>query len=66
LLLSSVAASPAIAAPPQGPAAATQQKNINPNDYQAGRYIVVLAEKPAATFEGGTAGLPATSPHSGR
>lgn len=66
LLLSSVAASPAIAGPPQGPAAAAQQKNINPNDYQAGRYIVVLAEKPAATYDGGTAGLPATKPKSGR
>jgi subtilisin family serine protease len=66
LLLSSVATSPALAAPTQGPAAAAQQKNVNPNDYQAGRYIVVLAEKPAATYEGGTAGLPATKPQSGR
>ncbi len=43
-----------------------EQKNVDPNDYQAGRYIVVLAEKPAATYDGGTAGIPATKPEAGR
>jgi subtilisin family serine protease len=57
---------PATAAPIQGTPPAAQQKNINPNDYQAGRYIVVLTEKPAATYDGGTPGLQATKPRSGR
>jgi subtilisin family serine protease len=66
LLLSSVGALPATAAPPQVAAkAAAQQKNIDRNDYSAGRYIVVLTEKPAATYEGGTPGLQATKPRSG-
>ena len=43
-----------------------QAKNVDPLDYQAGRYIVVLAEKPAATYEGGTTGLSATRPVQGR
>ncbi len=75
LLLTSVSVLPglpglpvstAAAAPAQGKAAVAQQKNIDPHDYQAGRYIVVLAEKPAATYEGGTAGIPATKPEDGR
>ncbi|MDQ0863291.1 hypothetical protein QF036_000872 [Arthrobacter globiformis] len=66
LLLSSVGALPATAAPTQLAAPAAQQKNVDPNDYSAGRYIVVLTEKPAATYEGGTPGLQATKPRSGR
>ena len=66
LLLSSVGALPATAAPSQNAAPAVQQKNVDPNDYSAGRYIVVLTEKPAATYEGGTPGLQATKPRSGR
>lgn len=62
LLLSPLDASPAVAAPTP----VVQQKNVDPNDYRAGRYIVVLAEKPAATYEGGTAGLRPTKPQSGR
>lgn len=57
---------PATAAPIQGTAPAAQQKTIDPNDYKAGRYIVVLTEKPAATYDGGTPGLQATKPRSGR
>ncbi|XAS68602.1 S8 family serine peptidase [Micrococcaceae bacterium Sec5.7] len=57
---------PATAAPLQGQAAAAQQKNIDPKDYEAGRYIVVLAEKPAATYDGSTPGLKATKPETGR
>ncbi|MFC9336037.1 MULTISPECIES: S8 family serine peptidase [Arthrobacter] len=66
MLLSSVGALPATAAPSQNAAPAVQQKNVDPNDYSAGRYIVVLTEKPAATYEGGTPGLQATKPRSGR
>jgi subtilisin family serine protease len=66
LLLSSAGALPATAAPSPNAAQAAQQKNVDPNGYPAGRYIVVLAEKPAATYEGGTPGLQATKPRSGR
>ena len=59
VLLSTVAISPATAAPAQGSTVAgIAQKNLDPASYPDGRYIVVLAEKPAATYEGGTAGLP--------
>ncbi|WP_354188321.1 S8 family peptidase [Arthrobacter sp. UYCu712] len=67
VLLSTVAIAPATAAPSQGTAVAgVAQKSLNPNSYRDGRYIVVLAEKPAATYDGGTAGLPATKPESGK
>ena len=65
LLLSSVAAGPATAAP-AGPTTAVQTKNINPSDYKDGRYIVVLAEEAAAAYDGGTGGLAATKPQQGR
>ena len=49
--------------PRRGAAAASvAQKNIDPNNYKDGRYIVVLAEKPSATYDGGTPGLPRPSP----
>ncbi len=67
VLLSSIAIAPANAAPAQGPGVAgVAQKNIDPNNYKDGRYIVVMAEKPSATYDGGTAGLPATKPASGK
>ncbi|WP_441405698.1 S8 family serine peptidase [Arthrobacter sp. YAF17] len=67
VLLSTVAISPATAAPAHGSApAAVAQKNLDPNSYKDGRYIVVLAEKPAATYDGGTPGLAATKPQSGK
>ena len=67
VLLSSIAIAPANAAPAQGPAVAgVAQKNVDPNNYKDGRYIVVLAEKAAATYDGGTAGLPATKPRPAR
>ena len=67
VLLSTAAIAPATAAPRQGPpVAAVAQKNLDPNTYKDGRYIVVLAEKPAATYDGGTDGLPATKPETGR
>ncbi|WP_427134262.1 S8 family peptidase [Pseudarthrobacter sp. S9] len=63
VLLSTAAITPANAAPVQGPpVAGVAQKN----NFKDGRYIVVLAEKPAATYDGSTAGLPATKPESGR
>ncbi|GAB3536629.1 hypothetical protein GCM10027403_17990 [Arthrobacter tecti] len=61
-----MAATPSVAAP-TGPA--TQQiqpvKKINPKDYPDGRYIVVLNEEPAATYDGGVAGIEATKPEKG-
>jgi subtilisin family serine protease len=66
LFLSSAGALPATAAPSQLAAPAAQQRNVDPNDYSAGRYIVLLTEKPAATYDGGTPGLQATKPRSGR
>jgi subtilisin family serine protease len=65
LLLSSMALSPATAAP-ASPSTVVTPRTVNPNDYPAGRYIVVLAGKPAATYDGGTPGLAATKPQSGR
>ncbi|WP_354242441.1 S8 family serine peptidase [Arthrobacter sp. UYEF20] len=67
VLLSTVAIAPATAAPSQqAPVAGVAQKNLDPNNYRDGRYIVVLAEKPAATYDGGTPGLPATKPEPGK
>nr|WP_120954395.1 S8 family serine peptidase [Arthrobacter oryzae] len=67
VLLSSIAIAPANAAPAQGSAVAgVAQKNIDPNTFKDGRYIVVLAEKPSATYDGGTAGLSATKPAAGK
>jgi subtilisin family serine protease len=67
VLLSTVAIAPANAAPRQGPpVASVAQKSLDPNSYKDGRYVVVLADKPAATYDGGTDGLPATKPEPGR
>jgi hypothetical protein len=66
MLLSSLATSPAVAAPTQGMTQAGEHKTIDPKDFQAGRYIVVLTDKPAATYDGGTAGYAATKPRAGR
>ncbi|WP_446698708.1 S8 family serine peptidase [Arthrobacter sp. H16F315] len=67
VLLSTAAIAPATAAPAMGsPVAGVAQKNLDPNSYQDGRYIVVLNEKPAATYDGGTPGLAATKPDSGK
>lgn len=66
LLLTSVATLPAVAAPTAGQAPVVQPKTVNPEDYQAGKYIVVLTEKPAATYDGGTDGLQATKPEAGK
>ena len=65
VLLSTVAISPATAAP-GSTVAQGAQKNLNPSSYPAGRYIVVLTEEPAVTYDGGTPGLAATKPESGK
>ena len=68
LLLSSMAM-PAQAAPaPEAPGnvAGVAKKNLDPSAYKDGRYMVVLAEKPAATYDGGTAGLAPTKPEEGK
>ncbi|WP_284985526.1 S8 family serine peptidase [Arthrobacter sp. fls2-241-R2A-172] len=60
---------PAQAAPaPETPVnvAGVAKKNLDPSAYKDGRYMVVLAEKPAATYDGGTAGLAPTKPEEGK
>ncbi|WP_314324936.1 S8 family serine peptidase [Paenarthrobacter ilicis] len=62
-------AMPAQAAPaPESPGnvANVAKKNLDPSAYKDGRYMVVLAEKPAATYDGGTAGLAPTKPEEGK
>ncbi len=64
LLLTSMAMSPATAAPAgQNTATATRTAVT---EFQDGRYIVVLAAKAAAAYEGETPGLLATKPQDGR
>ena len=69
LLLSSVAL-PAQAAPSPEKESGNQtgvvKKNLDPSAYKDGRYMVVLAEKPAATYDGGTPGLAPTKPEEGK
>lgn len=42
------------------------KKNLDPSAYKDGRYMVVTAEKPAATYDGGTPGLAPTKPEEGK
>lgn len=65
LLLTSMAISPATAAP-AGLDQAVAAKETAPAEFKDGRYIVVLAEAAAAAYEGGTPGLGATKPDNGR
>ncbi|WP_307794406.1 S8 family peptidase [Arthrobacter cavernae] len=65
LLFSSVALAPTHAAP-DTTVAGIAKKNIDPGALQDGRYMVVLAEKPAATYDGGTPGFEATKPKEGK
>lgn len=65
LLLTSMAMSPATAAPAGLNTAITAQKSAA-SDFKHGRYIVVLAAKAAAAYEGETPGLLATKPQNGR
>jgi hypothetical protein len=66
LLFVTVGALPASANPSQPTSPGISATDIDPLDYQAGRYIVVLAEQPIAMYDGGTAGLSATKPQSGK
>jgi subtilisin family serine protease len=60
-----MAMSPATAAPAGLNTATTAQKSAA-SDFKDGRYIVVLAAKAAAAYEGETPGLLATKPQNGR
>ncbi|MET3810599.1 subtilisin family serine protease [Arthrobacter sp. UYEF3] len=67
VLLSTAAIAPATASPAQGATVAgIAQRNLDPASYPDGRYIVLLAEQPAATYDGSTAGMPATKPSKGK
>lgn len=73
LLLSLVAtaqAVPAQAAPDYRPSViaehSTPATSTDSGNYTDGRYIVILADKPAATYDGGTPGYAATKPEPGR
>ncbi|MGF9649266.1 S8 family serine peptidase [Pseudarthrobacter oxydans] len=65
LLLTSMAVSPATAAP-AGQDMAFAAKKTTPAEFKDGRYIVVLAGAAAAAYEGETPGLGATKPQNGR
>ncbi|PYG99538.1 protease [Arthrobacter stackebrandtii] len=71
LLLVTVGALPASAETADDPASSLAentipQKVLDPLAYQDGPYIVVLAEPPAATYDGGTTGLAPTKPKPGK
>lgn len=66
LLLVSVGALPASANPGGHTPTTVAQTDIDPLLYEAGRYIVVLAEQPIAMYDGGTAGLAPTKPQAGQ
>lgn len=63
LLLGPLALHPATAAPS---VSGTAIQDPGPGIYQDGRYVVILKEKAAAAYEGGTSGLGATKPERGR
>ncbi|WP_052274058.1 S8 family peptidase [Arthrobacter sp. L77] len=69
LLVSSTAVAPAAFAAPVPATSVTPQKapakNLDPAQYPAGKYIVVLADKPVATYEGGVQGIAPTKPRPG-
>lgn len=69
LLVSSTAVAPAAFAAPVPATSVTPQKapakNLDPAQYPAGKYIVVLADKPVATYEGGVQGIAPTKPQPG-
>ncbi len=69
LLVTSTAVAPvAFAAPSPAGALVPQKapaKELDPAQYPDGKYIVVLADKPIATYEGGVAGIAQTKPEKG-
>ncbi|HEY9409838.1 MAG TPA: S8 family serine peptidase [Jiangellaceae bacterium] len=48
-----------------GPALAAPHARPTQTDFRSGNYVVVLAEQPAATYDGGVHGLAATAPAEG-
>ncbi|MHA7180016.1 S8 family serine peptidase [Arthrobacter sp. MDB2-24] len=70
LLVTSTAVAPAAFAAPAQSGSVTPQKapakELDPAQYPAGKYIVVLADKPLATYEGGVQGIAPTKPEQGR
>ncbi|UIK88148.1 S8 family serine peptidase [Arthrobacter polaris] len=62
----SVGALPATANPGGQGTTSLTQTSIDPLLYQAGRYIVVMAEQPIAMYDGGTPGLAPTKPEAGQ
>ncbi|MHA7280811.1 S8 family peptidase [Arthrobacter sp. MDT2-2] len=70
LLVASTAVVPAAFAAPAPAGSVTPQKapatELDPAEYPAGKYIVVLADKPVATYEGGVQGIAPTKPEQGR
>ncbi|WP_104180559.1 S8 family peptidase [Arthrobacter sp. B0490] len=69
LLVTSTAIAPAAFAAPVPATSLTPQKapakELDPAQYPDGKYIVVLADKPVATYEGGVAGMAPTKPQDG-
>ncbi|PPB48211.1 protease [Arthrobacter pityocampae] len=68
LLVTSTAVAPAAFAAP-GTSVAPQKapaKDLDPAQFPAGKYIVVLADKPVATYEGGVQGIAPTKPQPGK
>ncbi len=70
LLVTSTTVAPVAYADPAPATSVTPQKaptkDLDPAQYPDGKYIVVLADKPIATYEGGVKGIPATKPEKGR
>ncbi|WP_325169852.1 S8 family serine peptidase [Arthrobacter sedimenti] len=70
LLVASTAVAPASFAVTAQSDSVTPQKaparELDPAQYPAGKYIVVLADKPVATYEGGVQGIAPTKPEQGR
>lgn len=64
LVLGTLGALPASAE--SNPAPLPGASEVNPLDYQGGKYIVLLNEPPTAMYEGGTKGYVATKPQQGR
>lgn len=70
LLVTSTAVAPAAFAAPVPATSVTPQKapakELDPAQYPDGKYIVVLADKPVATYEGGVDGIAPTKPEKGK
>ncbi|WP_082177544.1 S8 family serine peptidase [Arthrobacter sp. RIT-PI-e] len=68
LLVTSTAVAPMAYAAPAGALSAQKAptKELDPAQYPDGKYIVVLADKPVATYEGEIQGLERTKPEQGQ